>query len=470
MISPLSPRINTKLKMELQPAATSPRAIPGSAEPQPEALAAEVPGTARRLRSYLFGHTDKHIWGIYLLLCLISIVELYSASSREVSGTGIGVYMPIMRHMAMLAVSFVIVVVMSRMHYSRFVTLVPLFVMLSIGLWLASWFIGEDFNGARRAIRIMGITLQPSEFMKLSAALTIGYLAALFQEKKGMKKNGVWIAAGAVVFFAGTLIFSGLTNTILLLCISLSMLVITGMRLTDLFKIALAYMAGMALLVGVFYIDYKMHAVPGATADMSEMQVSKLTRWETWVSRLEEFGNDSVPKYQQKMTADNRQAMIGFMAQAHGGIKGVMPGNSRETSRLPLAFTDYIYSIIVEELGLVGGLAVLLLYLWLMARAAVLANRVSVNFAAQLVLAASLTIVFQALFHIGIVTGAMPVSGQPLPLISKGGTSILITSIAFGIMLSVSRHATRKGARKKEIEQEESMLPKEMSAANPTQL
>ena len=134
MISRLSPRINTKLKMELQPAATSPRAIPGSAEPQPEALAAEVPGTARRLRSYLFGHTDKHIWGIYLLLCLISIVELYSASSREVSGTGIGVYMPIMRHMAMLAVSFVIVVVMSRMHYSRFVTLVPLFVMLSIGL------------------------------------------------------------------------------------------------------------------------------------------------------------------------------------------------------------------------------------------------------------------------------------------------------------------------------------------------
>ena len=117
-----------------------------------------------------------------------------------------------------------------------------------------------------------------------------------------------------------------------------------------------------------------------------------------------------------------------------------------------------------------AGLAVLLLYLWLMARAAVLANRVSVNFAAQLVLAASLTIVFQALFHIGIVTGAMPVSGQPLPLISKGGTSILITSIAFGIMLSVSRHATRKGARKKEIEQEESMLPKEMSAANPTQL
>ena len=284
------------------------------------------------------------------------------------------------------------------------------------------------------------------------------------------KKNGVWIAAGTVVFFAGTLIFSGLTNTILLLCISLSMLVITGMRITDLLKIAMAYLAGMTLLVGVFYIDYKMHAVPGATADMSEMQMSKLTRWETWVSRLEEFGNDSVPKYQQKMTADNRQAMIGFMAQAHGGIKGVMPGNSRETSRLPLAFTDYIYSIIVEELGLVGGLAVLLLYLWLMARAAVLANRVSVNFAAQLVLAASLTIVFQALFHIGIVTGAMPVSGQPLPLISKGGTSILITSIAFGIMLSVSRHATRKGARKKEIEQEESMLPKEMSAANPTQL
>ena len=143
---------------------------------------------------------------------------------------------------------------------------------------------------------------------------------------------------------------------------------------------------------------------------------------------------------------------------------------SLSSNSLPARHTDFIYAVCGEELGLVGGLAVLLLYLWLMARASVLANRVSVNFAAQLVLAASLTIVFQALFHIGIVTGAMPVSGQPLPLISKGGTSILITSLAFGIMLSVSRHATRKGARKKEIEQEESMLPKEMSAANPTQL
>lgn len=457
--------------MELQPATPASTSLPGGASAEPAVQAAEIPGTARRIRSYLFGSTDKHIWGIYLLLCLISIVELYSASSREVSGTGIGLYMPIMRHVAMLAVSFVIVVAMSRMHYSRFVTLVPLFVVFSIMLWLASWVVGEDFNGARRAIRILGITLQPSEFMKLSAALTIGYLAALFQEKKGMKKNGVWIAAGVVVFFAATLIFSGLTNTVLLLCISFSMLVISGMKLMDLARIFGVYLVGVLLLVGVFFIDYKIHAVPsGSETDMSEMSVSKLTRWETWVSRINEFGNDSVPKYQQKMTADNRQAMIGFIAQAHGGVKGVMPGNSRETARLPLAFTDYIYAIIVEELGLVGGLFVLLLYLWLLARAAVLANRVSVNFAAQLVLAVSLTIVFQALFHIGIVTGAMPVSGQPLPLISKGGTSILITSIAFGIMLSVSRHATRKGARKKEIEQEESMLPKEMSAANPTQL
>lgn len=458
--------------MELQPATPASTSLPGGSTADPAAVqGTEIPGTARRIRSYLFGSTDKHIWGIYLLLCLISIVELYSASSREVSGTGIGLYMPIMRHVSMLVVSFVLVVAMSRMHYSRFVTLVPLFVVFSIMLWLASWVIGEDFNGARRAIRILGITLQPSEFMKLSAALTIGYLAALFQEKKGMKKNGVWIAAGVVVFFAATLIFSGLTNTVLLLCISLSMLLISGMKLRDLCRIFVVYIAGVVLLMGVFYIDYKIHAVPSdGNTDMSEMSVSKLTRWETWVSRLNEFGNDSVPKYQQKMTADNRQAMIGFIAQAHGGVKGVMPGNSRETARLPLAFTDYIYAIIVEELGLVGGLFVLLLYLWLLARAAVLANRVSVNFAAQLVLAVSLTIVFQALFHIGIVTGAMPVSGQPLPLISKGGTSILITSIAFGIMLSVSRHATRKGARKKEIEHEESMLPKEMSAANPTQL
>ena len=141
-----------------------------------------------------------------------------------------------------------------------------------------------------------------------------------------------------------------------------------------------------------------------------------------------------------------------------------------ETSRLPLAFTDYIYSIVVEELGLWGGISVLVLYLWLLGRASTIASRCSRAFPALLVIGMALVIVFQALFHICIVTGVIPVSGQPLPLISKGGSSILVTSIAFGIMLSVSRFAVRNSSKKREINNEIEMLPEEVRADNPSQL
>ncbi len=158
------------------------------------------------------------------------------------------------------------------------------------------------------------------------------------------------------------------------------------------------------------------------------------------------------------------------MAQANGGIHGVGPGNSRESARLPLAFSDYIYAIVVEELGLIGGVAVLILYLWLLARAAGIASRCSITYPALIVMGMAVMIAFQALFHMGIVTGVFPVSGQPLPLISKGGTSIIVTCIAFGIMLSVSRTASRHGNKKHEISEEKESLPEQLRDENKMQL
>lgn len=158
------------------------------------------------------------------------------------------------------------------------------------------------------------------------------------------------------------------------------------------------------------------------------------------------------------------------MAQAHGGVYGVGFGNSREASRLPLAFSDYIYAIVVEELGLVGGVLVLVLYLWLLGRAAGIASRCNITYPALIVMGMAVMIAFQALFHMGIVTGVFPVSGQPLPLISKGGTSIIITCIAFGIMLSVSRTATRHGNRTSETREEQEALPEQLRDENRMQL
>ena len=169
------------------------------------------------------------------------------------------------------------------------------------------------------------------------------------------------------------------------------------------------------------------------------------------------------------MNSTNRQEMYSRIAQAHGGITGVGPGNSRECSRLPLAFSDYIYSIIIEELGFIGGVFVLVLYLFLLARAGMIAKKCSRAFPALLIMGMAVMITLQALFHMGINTGFFPVSGQPLPLISMGGTSIFIISMAFGVMLSVSRFAVQSN-KTKEIKAEIAELPEGLKAENPMKL
>lgn len=185
------------------------------------------------------------------------------------------------------------------------------------------------------------------------------------------------------------------------------------------------------------------------------------------IKRITDFLRDD--KYLDKITDDNCQEQYSFIAQANGGILGVGPGNSRETARLPLAFSDYIYAIIIEDIGLLGGLFVLALYLCLLARAGRIAMKCKKAFPAMLVIGMAVFITFQALMHMAIVTGAAPVSGQPLPLISKGGSSVIVTSIALGVMLSVSRFAARKGIKQEVRDNLYSLSDNEMPD-NPTQL
>lgn len=394
---------------------------------------------------------DKHIWGIYIALCLISVIELYSASSREVASSSIGVFGPIVRHASMLLAGFVIMWGISRMHYRKLIKWTLLFSIVSVLLMVYVNFKGEIINGARRSVTI-GIAIQPAEFIKLSAVLIVAWIMSRTQKRKeiGVENNGIIAAAIAILLFGGLLIKQGLTNTLLLMAISLSMMLIGGVQVKKFVLVIMVY----ALFAGSYQM---MKPDDGENRDS------------TWMARLERFF-DPTPKYEIEIDAKNRQEMYAYMAQANGGVFGVFPGNSRETARLPLAFSDYIYSIIIEDLGLVGGIVVLILYLWLLARASGIASRCVRAYPALLVIGMAVMIVLQALFHMAIVTGVFPVSGQPLPLISKGGTSILITSIAFGIMLSVSRFAVRHNAKRSLIKEESNALPEDMRAENPTQL
>lgn len=427
---------------------------------------------------------DRYIWGVYVFLLVVSLVELFSASSREVSATGtFGVLGPVVRHGALLLLGFGLVYVIQRWHYRRLIPLTYLFVLGSVGMMVYVLLFGDVINGARRSMSLLGFQLQPAEFIKLSAVLVISLVVSRNQQPKGVgvTDRGVWICAAAVLFFSGLLAKQGLTNTLLLMAISLSMMLIGGVKLKKLLIVVAIYIACGAVFVfslGLRADDVQAKPTTeivsgdgGVILADDGQAVEKKGRLATWIARISRFSdNDSVPKYARPITAENRQEMFAYMAQANGGIHGVMPGNSREAARLPLAFSDFIYAIVVEDLGFIGGVLVLLAYLCLLGRAAGLAARCSRAYPALLVIGMAVMIVLQALFHMAIVTGVAPVSGQPLPLISKGGSSILITSIAFGIMLSVSKYAVSHRSKRAQIKDEIEALPEDLRAENPTQL
>lgn len=422
-----------------------------------------------KVKEKIPGQQDKYLWAIYIALVIFSIVELYSASSREVTAGRI--FFPIIRHGALLAIGTGIIFVLSRIRYRRFYDFIPWFVILSVLMMGYVLCFGEVVNGARRSLTVLGFTLYPSEFLKLSAVLIIALIMSRTHQRKNANPNAGVYATATVVLVMGALLFSqGLTNTLLLMAISLSMMIVGGIKLTKLLAVLGIY---IIVALGAFGVKelramQREKVAIEMTTGASLEEKSDETRWTTWMARLMRHF-DSTPKYLQEVNSKNQQEMYSYMAQANGGVFGQLPGNSREASRLPLAFSDYIYAIIVEDLGLVGGVVVLLLYLSLIARAGSIAARCSSALPAMLVMGCAVMIILQALFHMAIVVGVFPVSGQPLPLISKGGTSIIITSIAFGIMLSISRFAVQSG-KKQEAREENNTLPEEFRAANPAQL
>lgn len=412
---------------------------------------------------------DPYIWGIYIMFLLISVIELFSASSTEVSASN--VYSPLIRHGIFLALGFAIVIWLQNMHYIIMRRVAWLFAAISLILLIMSSFIGVNINDAQRAISVAGITIQPAEIVKLAVVLLLAAVLSKNQTPGGVTNKGVITSAIIVVVFAALLWRNGLTNTILLMVVSICMFLIGGIQWRKVALVIGIYGVCAGVLVGAKYV--------GSSSEVSEFDAVQKTEYvqnadrpssdngggraSTHKGRLSRFIKGVSPD--DKMDDLNRQVILSKFAQANGGLFGQGPGNSRESARLPLAFSDYIYSIIVEDTGFIGGAFLLLLYLLLLARAGRLAYKCSRAFPAFLIMGCAVMIVFQALVHMAIVTGLFPVSGQPLPFISKGGTSVLVMSAAIGMMLSVSRYAVTSGD-KKEIKAEIKELPDDMQAAN----
>lgn len=445
--------------------------------PSASGAIAGVKATINKARSAALakkkGKPDPYIWGIYIMLLLISVVELFSASATEVSGTN--VYGPLIRHAMFLLMGFGIILWLQRTPYTFINKFAWAFAIFSLGLLLLSSFMGVEINGAQRAIHVGGVTIQPAEIVKLSVVCLLASILGKNQTPGGVTNKGVITAAAWVVVFSGCLWRNGLTNMLLLMCVSICMMLIGGIQWKKFGIVMLVYGVAAIGLYGIKYVSpsstefdqakerQELLVQSGGGAITGESGQSGGGRASTHKGRMKRFIEGVYPE--DPIDDINRQVVFAKFSQANGGMFGQGPGNSRESARLPLAFSDYIYSIIVEDTGFVGGALVLLLFLLLLARAGRIAYKCSRAFPAFLIMGCAVMIVFQALVHMAIVTGLFPVSGQPLPFISKGGTSVLVMSAALGIMLSVARFAAQPGDKTK-IKAEKEALPEDMQAAN----
>ena len=410
---------------------------------------------------------DSWIWGIYIILCLISLVESYSASSQEIARDGL--FMPIAKHAVLLLGGIGVAVVLQSCHYNKFKFWIPVFAALTLVLVFYVMKYGDVINGARRSFTLLGISVQPSEMAKLSLVLIIAWVMSKVQiPGGGTKWSGIIVCAVVVLVFGAALYPQGFTNTAILMGISLAMMLIGGVQFKRFLIVLIVY--GMCYQVYKVYDNHNQSREAVEASVKNEVKAQAVDdRSGTRKKRMDnfDFSEDSCLKH--PMTSEFQQEQYGYMARANGGIFGQKPGNSRECSRLPLAFSDYVFSIIVEELGFVGALFIMALYLSLLGRAGYIAQRCKRAFPALLVMGIAVMITVQALSHMAINSGLVPVTGQPLPFISKGGSSIIIMSMAMGIMLSVSRYAEYNTGKKKSAIGAE---PKDDDggAINPTQI
>lgn len=372
---------------------------------------------------------DRYIWGIYFILCLVSLVEIYSATSTLTFKLQ-DYFAPTIRHAMFLLVGTVIVLVIHNLHY-RYFKAIPVFLLpLSALLLVYTLVFGEVVNGAQRWISIMGVPLQPSELAKLGVVTAIAYILSKKQEPAGVAKDTFKMILYVVVPACALIFPENFSTAFLLGAVSFCMMLIGRVELKKLFG-----MIGLMVTIVVLVFVVVPHLPSG---------VQGLDRAQTWINRITEFSGDEVPEYMQKTDDKNYQVHHARMALANGGVVGKFPGNSRERDFLPQAYSDFIYAIIIEEMGFTGGIFILFLYLSLLIRAGMIAKKCSRTFPAFLIMGIAMMIVFQAIINMAVAVGLMPVTGQPLPLISRGGTSTLITCVYFGMILSISQYAVKE--------------------------
>ncbi len=404
---------------------------------------------------------DKVIWMVFFFLCMISVVEVFSASSGLTykSQNYVG---PIAYHAFTIMAGVVVAILTLNIPCRYFKLMTPFLMLISVITLLWVLLAGTKVGDAGRWINLFGFTFQPSEIAKGTIVLAVAQILAAMQRENGADKKAFkWILS--ITLPACLLIgLENLSTAAMLFAVVFLMMFIGLVSLKQLGKLAgiiiifVVVAVSMVMLVGHDISDEektltKTEQVDQANQPKKEKNfVEKMFhRADTWKSRIMKFGKPK-PTPQEYDLDKDAQVAHANIAIVSSGIIGKGPGKSTERDFLSQAFSDFIYAIVIEELGIVGAFAVMFLYVVLLYRCARIASRCENNFPAFLAMGLGLLLVIQATFNMMVAVGLAPVTGQPLPLISKGGTSTIINCAYIGAILSVSRSAKMKKVKENE--------------------
>ena len=397
---------------------------------------------------------DKVIWMVLLFLCLISVVEVFSASS-SLTYKSQNYLSPILGHSwkIIMGVAAAIFVLNIPCRFFKLVT--PALLIISVIMLLWVLFFGEKTNDAGRWISLFGLKFQPSEIAKGTLVLVTAQILSAMQREDGADKRAFKFILWVVIPFIILIGLENLSTAALIMVVIFLMMFIGRVPFVQLGKMMAGGALVIVLFIGLVYMAGSMESNDEAAETQTESVANGKTekstkkgplhRFATWKNRIDKKLNSKYVAPQDYDLDKDAQVAHANIAIVNSNIIGKGPGQSIERDFLPQAFSDFIFVIIIEELGIIGAGFVVLLYIVLLFRAARIASRCDNNFPAFLVLGLALMLVIQASFNMMVAVGIAPVTGQPLPLISRGGTSTIINCVYIGAILSVSRSAKKKG-------------------------
>lgn len=367
---------------------------------------------------------DKIIWLTVILICMVSVLAVYSSSSAlsyRLKGGDTEAYA--LRHMVILVLGFVVMFVVHLIDYRVFARMANVLLLVSVGMLIFTLANGSEVNEAARWVSFLGTSFQPSDLAKLTLMVLLAKVLTQRQEVIKDFNEGFLPALMWVGILCGLIAPANLSTASLMFAASVMVMFVAGIDLRYIGILLVVAALGAGVLFGT------------------------AKRASTWESRLYDYKERMLnPNYEPEP-----QITLSYIAVSSGKFWGKGAGKSVQRNFLPQAYADFVYAIIIEEYGLLGGAFVLSLYLLLLMRSVSIVTS-SKTFGALLAAGLSFMLVLQALLNMGVTVGLLPITGLTLPFISMGGTSILFSSVALGIILSVSRDVLEKKQQKKSPE------------------